>query len=375
LSPRDYCLISQRKDQENQGDYTGRLPGKYYFLPPEFKAPQNKASTIAKWRVRLNVLFGTILGLAALVRGRRIAKIVKQEGCGAIVACTSAELLDLPAAYLAGRLTGAAFYAYIFDDYAYVWPQLRFVAALYERFLLKRAAGVIVPNEFMRDELRRRHNIEATVIHNPCDTSKYEPVSRNIPSDNTGEIRIIYTGAIYGAHYDAFRNLLAAIESLHDGNVNLHVYTTFPLSTLNENGISGPLVYHEHLATSAMPGIQKEADILFLPLAFNSPYPEIIRTSAPGKVGEYLAARRPILVHAPPDSFVAWYFRQYECGLVVDRSDSALLAQAIEEILNNAGLRQKLCANAWERAQVDFSIATAREKFARLIGLDVTAPV
>ena len=78
-----------------------------------------------------------------------------------------------------------------------------------------------------------------------------------------------------------------------------------------------------------MPGIQRNADILFLPLAFNSPYPEIIKTSSPGEIGEYLAGKKPILVHAPSDSFISWYFRKYNCGCVVDDDDSEKLAAAI----------------------------------------------
>jgi glycosyltransferase involved in cell wall biosynthesis len=119
-----------------------------------------------------------------------------------------------------------------------------------------------------------------------------------------------------------------------------------------------------------MPGIQMEADLLFLPLAFNSPYPELVRTSATTKLGEYLAARRPVLVHAPPDSFVSWYFRRYDCGLVVDESDPARLAEGIERVLGDAGLRRLLSANAWERARADFDIRQSRDAFARLIGLE-----
>ena len=99
----------------------------------------------------------------------------------------------------------------------------------------------------------------------------------------------------------------------------------------------------------------------------SSPYPEVMRTSAPGKMGEYLAAQRPILVHAPSDSFLAWYFREYECGLVVDEGDPKKLARAIERISTDAALRQRLSARAWERAQCDFSISTAQSRFSELM--------
>jgi glycosyltransferase involved in cell wall biosynthesis len=375
LDSDSYCLISQAKAGKAQGNCSDTLSSNYYYLPLEFKSLES-SGPMAKWRQRLELLIGIVLGAAVVLRGRRIARILEQEKCEAVVACTSAELLDLPAGYLASRLTGTAFYAYIFDDYSNIWPKMKFFARRYERFVLKRASGVIVPNEFLRDELHRRHGVEAIVIHNPCDTTDYQTPASEDPQQQSGrDFKIIYTGAMYEAHYEAFRNLIKAMKTLGQRDLNLHVYTTCPQDELRANGIDGPIVYHEHEAAALMPGIQRQADLLFLPLAFNTPYPDVIRTAAPGKLGEYLAARRPVLVHAPKDSYVAWYFRNYECGLVVDENDPAKLAQAIERILSDASLRQRLSENAWARANIDFSIETAQRKFTDLMKSKVATPV
>ncbi|MDQ4023896.1 MAG: hypothetical protein M3217_00170, partial [Actinomycetota bacterium] len=84
---------------------------------------------------------------------------------------------------------------------------------------------------------------------------------------------------------------------------------------------------------------------------------------------EYLAARRPILVHAPADSFVSSYFRRHGCGVVVDRSDPAALAEALQWILGDAELRERLAAAAWKRACDDFHPEAARAALAALVGL------
>lgn len=367
LDPNDYCLISQQNHGAEAGrrDYFGRLPGRYYHLPPELQVTKD----MPRWRRRLNILLGLIFGLP--VRAGRIARIIRGEKCEAVVACTGGDMLNLPAGYLASRRVGVPFYAYIFDDYANQLPKLRFFARRLEPLLLKRAAAIITPNEFMRDVLRQRHGVEAIVIRNPCDISDYQASPINEALSSNGEIKIVYTGGVYGAHYDAFRRLVAAIELLNRWNVKLHVYTADPHSELTQEGIRGPVVFHEYQEASTMPRVQQQADLLFLPLAFNSPFPEVIRTSAPGKTGELLAARRPILVHAPPDSFIAWYFRQHECGVVVDESDPAKLAQAIERILSDESLRQRVSAHAWERALSDFSALVAQSRFAKLMKLDI----
>ena len=50
-------------------------------------------------------------------RSRAIRAVVQKEQCGAIVACSGgADLLDLPAAYLASRLARVRFYPYMTPD-------------------------------------------------------------------------------------------------------------------------------------------------------------------------------------------------------------------------------------------------------------------
>lgn len=116
-----------------------------------------------------------------------------------------------------------------------------------------------------------------------------------------------------------------------------------------------------------MPEIQQKADILFLPLAFNSPYPDIVKTASPGKIGELLAARRPVLVHAPADSFVSWYFKQHSCGLVIDKSDPVELANGIAALIEDQKLQQNLSTAAYVRAKKDFDDVTIKKRFADLV--------
>lgn len=369
LAPEAYCLIAQPSHltADYQGDHSGTLSGRYYRLPLELLMRGLRFGFAANWRRRLNLLFGTA------ARGVRIAIIARREHCKAIVAFTG-NLIDLPASYLASRLLRIPFYAYILDDYS-VWGWSdrweRTFAERVEPTLLRGAGGIITPNAFLQATLRQRYGVETTIIPNPCDLTDYESMPMEPVGKADGEIRIVYTGAIYWAHYDAVQNLLVAIRRLGKPELKLHLYTAQPPAILAEQGICGPIVFHEHRATVEMPGIQQGADLLFLPLAFDSPFPEQVRTAAPFKVGEYLASQRPILVHAPADSFVAWYFRHYDCGLVVDQPDPALLAEAIERILTDAALRQRLTANAWARANADFSIATAQAQFAELLDLDL----
>ncbi|MDX6559886.1 MAG: hypothetical protein QOF72_2935 [Blastocatellia bacterium] len=365
VDPGKYCLISaQSVDHASaETDYSQKLQGKYFYLSTrhEYRQPQ---ATLFQDLINIS--------LGMLMRARQIARIIRDEKCEAVLSCSSGDdRLDVPAGLLASRLAGVPFYVYLFDTYSHMWiqPRSRFIGRRLEPIVVKQAAGVITTNDFVQQMLRERYGVESLVIHNPCDLTQYEsPLEAPYKQDN--EVRIVYTGAVYDAHYEAFRNLIEAIGKLGRREVRVHVYTAQPHSLLEERGVRGPVIIHQHKSVFAMPPIQRRADVLFLPLSFNTPYPELIKVSSPSKIGEYLAARRPILVHAPPDSFIATYFRRHQCGLVVDRNDPGVLAQAIERIISDEDLQRRLIANAGERAHADFSLTAARSKFARIMKLD-----
>jgi glycosyltransferase involved in cell wall biosynthesis len=358
--PNDYCLLSRQDYGGDKGeqDPLPRLPAQYYHLKPGF---------LLRGLNRIKILELVALLLQTLQRARSIVRIVKRERCSAIMAC-SGDLHDLPAGYLASRWVQVPFYAYMFDDYLYQWTRSlhRNFARCAEHIALKRATAVIVPNEFLSHEYYRRYQIEPTVIHNPSENSQIDKKS-NIPwPSSKEEIKIVYTGAIYHAHFDAFRNLMAAINLLGRSDIRLHLYTAQPRVELERENICGPIIYHNHLAPSHLFEVQKRADILFLALAFNSTIPEVIKTSAPGKMAEYLASGRPVLIHAPSDSFVSWYFKEHKCGFVVDQNKPEVLTQAICCIIDDAELRKMLSKNARARAQADFDLYAAQMKFLNL---------
>ncbi len=369
LPPESYCLLSSRNyDDVEQPNYSGRLAGKYYYLPPQFQLTRGYRFGLKTVRETFNATAGI------LARARTIAQILKRERCEAVVVCTGGnEILDFPAGYLASRMVGARFYAYLLDQYAHMVSYVLGNSPLrrVEPLIIRGAAGVVVPNEFLKEEVRNRYGVEAVVIHNACDLSQYEKSNddgrANSNARSAIETGIVYTGGIGTLHFDPFKNLMAAIQSLDGLNVAVHLYSMQQPADIERYGIHGRVVCHDYVQVAAMPAIQQQADILFLPLSFEMRYHEIVRTAAPGKMGEYLAARRPILVHAPADSFIANYFREHECGVVVDQNDPAELARAIGSLIANADLRRELARRAGERAEADFDVKKARKQFTEII--------
>ncbi len=359
--PSTYCLISKRHyaPEHDLEDKTDRLPAPYFHLARDLTE-----RALFGWRPIFE--FFTV-PTALVLRATRILKILKSEASDVVIACTG-DLLDLPAGFLASRLARVPFIAYLFDDYVYQWadPKIRRVASWFANRMIRKSEGVIVTNEFLGDEYRERYDVECAIIRNPG----FEQVGEGEPDLKSRErvdVSIVYTGAIYHAHFDAFHRLLEAISLLERQNVRLHLYTTQSRGELSRHGIVGPLVLHDHLPVSEVASVQRQADILFLPLAFDSPIPEVIRTSSPGKMGEYFAAGRPVLVHAPSDTFLAYYCRQHECGLVVDQPESVRLSEAITKLMDNPSLRARLISKARWQAETEFSPQESYARFKELV--------
>jgi glycosyltransferase involved in cell wall biosynthesis len=353
ISPSQYCLISTENNQNEEDQNAGFLPAKYYALPKEPKF------------LKLGGEYWIMGWLRAFFRGMGIARVVKREKCNIIVAA-SGNLIDIPAGWWGSVLTGAQFVPYLFDDYLYQWAeeQTRSIAREMEKRIFGRVKTVIVPNEFMRDEIQKRHYVKAVIVRNPCaNTPENNTLNNPTNYDLQAEIRIVYTGAIYHVNFDAFTNLIAATRQI-SANIKIHLYTAQNPEWLERNGVKGEqIVHHHHSENAEVIQAQNEAHILFLPFAFHSPIPEVIQTSAPGKTGEYLTSGVPILAHVPPKTFISWYFRKYNCGYVVDEDEIILLKKAIENLIEDPSLRQRLVTNAKERAHIDFDPIVSSRTF------------
>jgi len=364
LPPERYCLISLGSNtDERQEAATVRLPGAYHRLRPGCQLPTIDILNVGAIIAPLNA------ACEISRRAKQIEEVLVGERCRLVVAC-SGDLYDLPAAHRACAGLGLELIPYIFDDYLWQWTgHSRSVARRMEPAAMKYARCVIVPNEFLAEEYRRRYGVSCVVVHNPAVMHDPDELDGSA-CGSVGGINIVYTGAVYHAHFDAFRNLIAAVESLGRKDLKLHIYTAQPESELRQKGIAGSaVVYHQHIPHDEVHAVLRNADILFLPLAFRSPIPEVIRTSSPGKMAEYFFAGRPVFVHAPADSYVSWYCRLNKCGEVADKEDPAILAEALLRLISDAGLRKEYGRNALTAAERDFSIPEARRAFHEALGI------
>jgi len=311
------------------------------------------------WPATLAVL------VRCFLRGWRIASIVTRERCTAVIACTG-DLIDLPASMIACRTLGLPLVAYYFDDYVAQWswsPAAHARARFFEPHILRTAHQVLVPNERLGMNVSQRSDKEPRVVRNPAWTPQV-PAEVGWTGGHGAPCRIVYTGAVYHVNYAAFRCLIESFAELGDLQPELHIYTAQAPDRLAVAGIQGPAVkVFGHVDPGQAWKKQREASVLFMGFSFEDGIATIVRSSAPGKLGDYLASGVPIVALAPAESFLIDYLRGWQCGEVVDRLNPGALASAVRKVISNADRRATLVQNALARARSEFLAAAAVKEF------------
>jgi glycosyltransferase involved in cell wall biosynthesis len=350
IAPDDYCIITCSNMENGEGCVTGvRLPCTYHILPSEWRTLKIPANRLLKSCVAwLNVW------LKVLQRARNVAKLLRHEKCRVAVSFTG-ELEDIPAAYLAARMTGCRFYPIVDDDYLTQWGEShkKWFARQVAPFIMRHSDGIFVISEYLGELYKQRYGRDYRVLHTATlDRVGKPPETVEMPRKN-GAYTLLFTGSVYSLNIDVFPTILKGIGLLSGVPVKLHLYCWQTERQLSEAGINGPVVFHGSVGPEAVRQVQRDADILLVAFGFNTPYPEVCRTSFPTKVADYLISGRPIFVIAPADSYMARYFRAHRCGHVVDQNDPALIAEGLQRLTTDAAYRAELVRNAYEAARED----------------------
>jgi glycosyltransferase involved in cell wall biosynthesis len=289
------------------------------------------------------------------------------------------------AAYYIHRSTRIPLYIYIMDDHG-GGDQKNLLARtpIYDLLmpkLLRAATSIWTISSCMSENLSNRFQVASSPIYPFLEdvTAFQQIVDQHSQRQSDGDLRIIYTGAIYSAQSDALANLVQVLNNkTFASNVfprpfSLTLYTSVSESALNRMTLSGSAVHrNDYVHVSTIPRVLAQADILFLPFSFDSASKHTVQTSFPAKTADYLASGVPILVHAPPYSSIAQYFREHHVGLVVDEPDQQKLADALVRLSTDTALREELSRNARNLAQEHHdSKRVLAQVFGRLAGSPV----
>ncbi len=288
----------------------------------------------------------------------RIHRIARREGVRAIFGNYPFGYF-LVAAWMASRLSGLPLFVYMND----LWEETqgasmhRFAARFLERRFFRDAAAVYVITQYVIDHYREKHGIEARLLPHAVDFEDAVPAgAARATSAGKKERTILFAGGVYKMNLDALQKMVEAVEGmppLSDGTeARFLLCTPNDPEVLKSLRLSGSKVDIRFVDTRTLIELQRDADLLYLPLAFETPWQLEVKTVYPTKAVEYLISGTPIQLHAPPDCYTVHEARKYGWAHIVDRQDAELLREAIRQALTDEPLRAKLVEGARTAAAV-----------------------
>jgi len=212
-------------------------------------------------------------------------------------------------------------------------------AAECESRIVNRADSVFAITEFAVKHLEQKHGKRVNLVPHVIDTSGLPSCLQAL--SNESRPVILYSGAIYPNMNQDSLERLAQASTIARTRPIVDLCTWSLPDELRRLGMRSRC-----LSRARVMAAQAESSILFMPLAFESKYPVMIRNNCAIKLMDYLCSGRPILVHAPADCYVTYIARREGFALVVDRPSVTELAAAIDLLVRDRLLQERLVAGA-----------------------------
>ncbi|MFQ5786414.1 MAG: glycosyltransferase, partial [Thermodesulfobacteriota bacterium] len=274
--------------------------------------------------------------IVIVIKGFRI--IAKEKITNLLVIPDQGSLLI--AAYLMHRLSGLPLHIHMTDFWEeMLCDRIRKIAAkLFEKRIFKSANKISVINDYLKNYYMGKYHVRAELIPNSVILEDYKNATP-IDLNTDGNKSIIYTGNVWIPQISSLVDMCTVVNSLE--GIKFLVYTDRSSTELKQKGIYGKNVLVRFARPSEIPAIQKTADILYLPLAFDTPFPTYIDSVSPSKMPEYMAAGKPILVYAPKTSYIANYAKQHGFACVVKERSHDELKEALLTLLKDKRVREE----------------------------------
>lgn len=167
-------------------------------------------------------------------------------------------------------------------------------------------------------DLESRHDAEVLLAYNGYDSADFDGIDN---TDNVGpldadKLTIVHPGVIYTERRDP-GPLFAAVASLADnvrGSIRMiffHDEYDYVMDMAKAHGVTGQLEFRPMIPRHEVLALERQADVLLL-AHWDNPLGDAI---IPGKIFEYIGARRPIIATGSPNSEVAQIMRKGNFGL------------------------------------------------------------
>lgn len=288
---------------------------------------------------------------------RRAVKLIKKSNANAVIGLYPT-LASLEVSLKASKITKVPFYPYLHDTISEGLSSTTFAkhAKKVQNLVFENAKRIITMSEGMTDLLREKYSLESYPLeHSYPEKLLDEP---NFDRNKKG----FWGGEVYNINNVCFSRIQKAMLNLN---------TTFTVTSLSPLNIEKTSNLNQTFFPSRQEYISAVNEHGIMVLSVNWPdeckvHEDELSTIFPTKTVEYLATGGPILVHCPRQYFLAKFFRNYSCGLVVDSKEIVDLEKAILKLQSRDEDIQQMQRNALKAMKV-FSLSRIQSKLEELI--------
>lgn len=244
------------------------------------------------------------------------------------------------------------------------WRAHPLFQSLYQRDfqrVYRQAASQLCVSPYMEEEYRNRYGVSGTVMYpvRNWGAPDYEEPPFKL-SEPTSDLVVAYSGSLHTPGFrDALRRVAEMLESIGG---HLLIFSHIDPDTVRAEEWTlpsmdlRPFVPQEEI----IPTLRREADVLFLPMAFNGWALSKNRTNFPSKLAEYTATGLPLLVWGPEEtSGVRWARSNPGVAEVITSPDEDTLQSSLNRLANDPDRRMELGNRALEVGDQYFHPTTA----------------
>jgi glycosyltransferase involved in cell wall biosynthesis len=272
-------------------------------------------------------------------------QLIKHHHIDAIFATTPPHSAGIIAAALS-RLTHVPFILDVRDDWIGnplfdngLWHK-RFLSRFLEKWVVKTAAQVITVTDESSALFQQKYAGQPAekfqVIPNGFDAQDYLEMSASHPNPRKNKLCIIYTGGLPvkrspKALFQALQELSAEPPHADLFEVNFYgnTYQEF-IDMARQMGLGNLVKFHNF--------VSRKESLQQLALSDSSlmiiPEEEGSQTAIPGKIYEYLGARKFVLALCPPQSAPARLVQDLNLGIVAPPGDVSAIKSALREMVS-----------------------------------------
>jgi colanic acid biosynthesis glycosyl transferase WcaI len=211
-----------------------------------------------------------------------------------------------------------------------------------------------------------------TVIPNWVDTDFLTPLPKDNPVSRKYGLHdkfvMMYSGTISISSNRALEHVLEAAAALREDKDVVFVIVGEGLkkAELQKRAVelgTDNVRFLPFQPYEDLPRLLASSDVLLVPLD-----KEKAQMSVPSKLYNFLAAGRPVLGLAPPDSEVAALIRGTGCGEVVPPDDIPKIGEMILRMKGDPGARREMASNARRYVVGNFSRKMIMDRYEALLG-------